>query len=167
MTAERTIRGRRVRGLTLHRPWPWAFKHAGKRIENRSWAPPPSIIGGWLALHAGQRWDEESMFAMAAGDFGAAAKSVPQSELAHPSGVIEMLALCTGYFELRKGAEQSALFDRAEAVAPEPFAFGPYCWRTSEIITLAVPVECRGAQGLWTLPPDVFDHVAAQIQEAA
>ena len=39
--------------LTLWPEWAWAICHLGKRIENRTWEPPTSIIGRSLAIHAG------------------------------------------------------------------------------------------------------------------
>lgn len=41
-----------IRGLTLAQPWPWAFPY--KDVENRSWAPPKSMLGEWIALHGGR-----------------------------------------------------------------------------------------------------------------
>lgn len=48
MTTDATIDGRIVRGLTLWRPWPAAFTHADKRVENRPWRAPR-----WLHLDDG------------------------------------------------------------------------------------------------------------------
>ena len=49
-----------MRGLTLHQPWAWAIAHAGKNVENRTWAPPAYMIGERIAIHAGKRFDEEA-----------------------------------------------------------------------------------------------------------
>jgi hypothetical protein len=54
-----------IRGLSLWRPWPWAFLNGPedrrKRIENRGWAPPKWMTGQYLALHAAQHWDKEAV----------------------------------------------------------------------------------------------------------
>jgi hypothetical protein len=42
-----------MKSLTLHPEWAHAVAHLGKRIENRSWKPPASIIGEHIAIHAG------------------------------------------------------------------------------------------------------------------
>jgi len=39
--------------LTLWPEWLPAFRHLGKRIENRTWWPPRRLIGQRIALHAG------------------------------------------------------------------------------------------------------------------
>ncbi len=53
---------RQIRGLSLTRPWPWAFvngpRELQKRVENRSKKPPAALVGHYVALHAAQSWDE-------------------------------------------------------------------------------------------------------------
>lgn len=51
-----------MKALTLWRPWPYAIfhlpPHVAKRVENRSWKPPVTLIGHRIAIHAGKTWDE-------------------------------------------------------------------------------------------------------------
>lgn len=51
-----------MKALSLSRPWPWSFMHAGKRIENRSRKDGrmPSMCRhrGPLLLHAAKSWDK-------------------------------------------------------------------------------------------------------------
>ena len=42
-----------MKALTLHAPWAWAICFLGKRVENRTWAPPSGMIGKRFAIHAG------------------------------------------------------------------------------------------------------------------
>ena len=42
-----------MKALTLHAPWAFAVAHLGKRVENRTWQPPESLIGQRIAIHAG------------------------------------------------------------------------------------------------------------------
>jgi len=39
--------------LTIWPEWVWSILYLGKMVENRSWKPPESLIGGRIALHAG------------------------------------------------------------------------------------------------------------------
>lgn len=48
-----------LRALTLIRPWPYAVCYLGKRLENRGWPPPDEVVGEWIALHAGAKYDRE------------------------------------------------------------------------------------------------------------
>jgi hypothetical protein len=43
-----------LRALSLWRPWPWLILHAGKNVENRTWA---TRYRGPLILHAGNTVD--------------------------------------------------------------------------------------------------------------
>lgn len=40
-------------------------------------------------------------------------------------------------------------------------------WLFDRVVRLPVPVPCRGAQGLWELPPDVLAAVREQIARRA
>lgn len=155
MPGEHTLNGRRVRGLTLWRPWPWTFTHADKRVENRSWKPPDTIVGGYLALHAGLKFDSHACLGMQNGEFGAAAVRIDPREGAHPHGVIVAVARLEGF---HMSAGQGRL------PGDDLWEFGPYVWRTPNVQRLSTPVDCKGAQGLWKLPQDVFEAVAAQIE---
>lgn len=47
----------------------------------------------------------------------------------------------------------------------ERWFFGPYGWLMPERVPIA-PVPCRGAQGLWKLPPDVEAEVLRRYEAA-
>lgn len=58
---------------------------------------------------------------------------------------------------------------RSEVVEPE-LSFGDYSpgrriWRLDEIRTLAEPVRCRGAMGLWDVPADVEAEIKGQLND--
>lgn len=42
-----------VKALTIWPEWAFAICHLEKRIENRSWRPPASLVGKRMAIHAG------------------------------------------------------------------------------------------------------------------
>ena len=54
-----------------------------------------------------------------------------------------------------------------EDEAPEDEAYwcGPWGWRLDEVRAIE-PVPCKGAQGLWTLPPEVLATVRARWSAA-
>jgi hypothetical protein len=43
--------------------------------------------------------------------------------------------------------------------------FGPYGWLLEDVVALRETVPCKGAQGLWTVPPDVAARVLEQVPE--
>jgi len=126
-----------MKALTLQRPWPGAIARLGKRIENRTWAAPRSIIGQRIAIHAGAAFDREGT------DWiwrvtGAALK------LAEPQGIV-MTVLVTACYPI----------DALPLDLRSLWACGPECWILADPIVLPKPITCRGALGLWTVPPEI------------
>jgi hypothetical protein len=136
---------RPIRGFTLHRPWPHAIVHLGKRIENRSWAPPPYILGGYLAIHAGKTFDEVSVEWIAE-TFDV---DLPRYEHGHPQGIVAVARLAGVALDP---------FEDVESAEQRKWWVGPVGWVLDDVRAID-PVPCRGAQGLWTLPPAVLGAV--------
>lgn len=139
-----------LRALTLHRPWAHAIAHLGKSIENRSWRPPASAIDTWIAIHAGKKLDREALAELRAAGF-----TVPDD--GGPGGVVAVAHLC-GDVEVERyyrGFPLRPRGDRVRAVVAhgERWLSGPIGWCFDEVVTIAEPVPCRGAQGLWVIPP--------------
>jgi hypothetical protein len=127
-----------IRGLSLTRPWPFAFvaQYGGepKRVENRSWYPPDYIVGNYIALHAAKSWDEEDREYIA----DITGLYVPsKKESAHS----EIFAVCRvrGY----------ALNPGDVPANQRQWFFGPYGWLLDDYVQLDEPVPCVGARGLW------------------
>lgn len=131
-----------MKALTLHRPWPWAIIHLGKRVENRSWAPPSSLIGQRIAIHAGQRWD-------AAGAVWILETFQPQTIPVGQRGVIVATAV------IERAARPNTV-----PLDQERWACGPWCWLLDDVCALAEPIPCRGAQGLWDVPEEIARRIA-------
>jgi ribonuclease HI len=129
----------KVRGLSLTRPWPFAFQY-GKRVENRSWAPPKNHIGQWIALHAAKSWSDDDRRYIAE----RLHRYVPEE----PPGNIFALARLVGFV---KSEDDSRL-----PASQHQWFFGPYGWLLDgywEVSPVTTRIECPGAQGLWG-----FDH---------
>ena len=45
-----------MKALSIKQPWAWAIIHAGKNVENRTWA---TSYRGPLLIHAGKTFDHE------------------------------------------------------------------------------------------------------------
>lgn len=138
-----------IRGLTLWQPWAWAIAHAGKNVENRSWAPPAYMLGNLLAIHAGKTVDRDAMLDIRRRFL--ACREMPDEALLHSA--IVAVATLTDY------VGPDTVYTSAS-----PWFCGPYGWRLWDVRAIE-PVSCRGAQGLWRLPPDVEETVMARYRE--
>ena len=122
--------------ITLKRPWPYAILHLYKRVENRSWKPPPWLIGRRLAIHAGKTWD-----AGGAEYIRELGHDLPPDNPAdHPAGVVVATARLT----------EARYTEPAED--PDPWAFGPWLWVLSDVRAVIPPIEARGQLGVWRVP---------------
>lgn len=141
-----------IRGLTLWRPWAAAIVHGPKRVENRPWAPPLGLVshGLWLAIHAGKRWDAEGARFIAE-TWAECPAELDRDEVASgwpPAFSAEGIIGVARVREVRRLAEVTP--------AHYEWAFGPWCWLLDDVRALPKPIPCRGAQGLWSLPPEVL-----------
>lgn len=129
-----------MKALTLYQPWAFAVACLGKRVENRPWKPWPSIVGQVIAIHAAAKVDpaaEAEAAAFIVRRIGLTLRDVTGAGL--PRGAIVATARVTGCVD----------------ASADPWFVGPYGWTLDEVVALPSPVPCRGAQGLWTVPPDV------------
>lgn len=175
----------RIRGLTLWRPWGacifgWTRRNGivvpgPKRIENRPWPAPDRMIGQRIAFHDGLTWDHGGAEFMRRAGFD------PPTPEEWPAGLITGVARVLDCIDV--GAAEAGVvsahgcfggdgdgFDEdsdLEELLEDPYCLGPYAWVLDERARLPEPVPCKGAQGLWTLPPDVEARVREQVETAS
>ncbi len=139
-----------MKALTIYQPWAHAIAYLGKRIENRTWAPPISSLGRRIAIHAGKTIQPE---------------------------VVEWLIL-DGFLEddfqpqdLTRGAVvalatlESWITDGKQVPDDQRYWWnGPVGWLLKDVVPIE-PVPCRGAQGLWDLPADVERQVSEALND--
>ena len=148
-----------MKALTLHRPWPWAILHLdppkAKRIENRIWAPPMSVIGEVIALHAGSGFELQ-----AAEYIRHASGHWPPGASEHPTGIVGV-ARVIGYCDPRPPGARARLHgpDLAEAAhvmtASAHWYMGSFGWLLGDVVALPTPIPCAGSRRLWTVPDGV------------
>ena len=158
-----------MKALTIQQPYAHLIAlpdgdDRAKRVENRTWESP---YIGTLAIHAGRGrdylcpdderpgWDEEGV-RVADMAFGAV---VAVAEL---RGCVRLDARphrmptdCLPEWARR----------RWPWLACHRHVEGPVCWILAEVRAMARPVPCRGAQGLFDLPPEVEAAVREQITQ--
>lgn len=151
-----------MRALSLSRPWPWAIFSAPsehdewKSIENRSWPPPISMIGETIALHAAKSWDDDAIGVLLRlgldppGRYDMHLHSVIVGVVTIDRVVTTSKTLgsqARWFFEERKDKKQN------------------YGWVLTDKRKLSLPVECKGKQGLWTVPPLIEAAVRGVLGE--
>ena len=142
--------------LTLKHPWPFAVCHMGKRIENRSWLPGARLSEGeWFFIHGGRVPMGEALEDLAdIGRWLLRTYGVPPGW--NDVKLFEVVAC--------KGLVAAARFGGAVTKHDSPWFEGPYGWVLSEVVVLPEPVPCKGAQGLWTVPPEPLAAARAQLE---
>lgn len=119
-----------MKAITLWQPWAWLIARGDKRVENRSWRPPQSLIGQRIAVHAGKRVDKSAIAHLR--DLGIALPA------AYPLGMVVATAT------LRE-ARRIERIPRGELTL---WHSGPWCWELEDVEALR-PEPAMGHQGLW------------------
>lgn len=155
-----------MKALTLIQPWSWAIAHAGKRVENRTWAPPASVIGQRVAIHAGKKLDDDGCITVGLRLMGQPLDLPNDDAFVH--GAVESVATISIAVHFSEGYDIIANHGVTEGELDAAFASpwrvpGMWSWVLTDVVALPKPVLCRGAQGLWILPEDVERAVLAQV----
>lgn len=167
--------------LTLIPPWAHAVAHWGKRVENRSWAPPRGLLGKQIAIHSGKspwRQRKNGEWAINEGALEdvreairfcekASAGEVPNPTTAKWIHERCSAVLCVATVAGWVHEDGYRALNRPERFASRtdtgPWFVGPYGWVLSDVVALPEPVPCSGKQGVWSLPADVDAAVRAQL----
>jgi hypothetical protein len=137
-------------GLTLHRPWPWAIcalpEGERKDVENRDWPAPAWLVGGYVAIHSGLKWDPDGWATIHQMGYDC------PGDAGHPKAVITCVA---------KLAEVVTSYRCSRWRSGTRYAF-----RLEDVVRLLEPVPCRGGQKLWTVPAAIYCQVRGQWKRA-
>lgn len=132
------------RALTLWRPWPHAIFFGGKRIENRSWKPYKDVVGQFIALHAGSKYDEDG-----------AAWMVMKGLFDPPNPISCLKMAIVGVARVTDCVQEST----------DPWFFGPYGWILDDVIRLKTSVLTKGYQGLWKVDDPLREEILFNIMK--
>jgi activating signal cointegrator 1 len=150
-----------MKALTIHQPWASLECRGLKGTETRGWS---TSYRGPLLIHAGLRWDrylqerqrELHGYLTRCGGIG-----LP-GEL--PRGVA--LAICELVDCLEVTEANQGMFADFERIAGD-LSIGRWVWVLERVRPFREPIPCRGAQGLWTVPPEIVEQVLRQVQISA
>ena len=167
-----------LRGLTLTHPWPLAFLHLGKLVENRSWHPARQggEVGMSLALHGGavptpgtnqkyRDFEDDWEWIL---DGPGHEDRLSQEHLLWLSDqctvVDKNISSLPEGFHFRPGIVAVATLAAVTRHSNSPWAAdGQWHWILTDFTALPSPVPHRGAQGLWELEQGALEQVEAQL----
>ena len=154
-----------MKALTLTQPWASLVAIGAKANETRSWK---TDYRGLVAIHAAKGWTrgdrdlcyEAPFFAVLRGRLGA-----PDFDPSYlPFGAVVAVATLADCVRIAIGANDDALLttdpERRLSSHSDEYAFGNYdpgrfAWLLADVVRLKTPIPCKGALGLWTLPPEI------------
>lgn len=165
-----------MKALTLTQPWASLVAIEAKRIETRSWAPPRSLIGQRIAIHAAKCWTQADRYLTTTEPFrealrrGYAQGLIERPDVRDlPRGCVVAIATLECFYPTSWPAATMLLAD-AEYPHERAFGgFGPgrYAWVLQDVRAIE-PIPARGALGLWDWqPPDWLTYVDAAARLAA
>lgn len=137
-----------MKAITLRHPWPFAICYMGKRIENRTWKPPKSLIGKTIAIHGGK----------------VLTSFRETNELIRVTReLVERFGLPSGFVELKSddvlkchGIVATATLSGFVSESDDPWFDGTgYGWQLADVRVFERPIACKGAQGFWEVPDDI------------
>lgn len=162
-----------MKALSLTQPWATLVAIGAKRVETRSWR---TSYRGPVAIHAAQGFpgwaQNECLGEPFMGRLMVAGFSHTR-EL--PRGAMVAVAAISGVYRIPPDlwepdpAAPDGFWERIVTTDEHDFgdyAPGRYAWQLTRVQALPQPVPCKGALGLWALPPDVYEQVKAACPEA-
>jgi len=148
-----------VKAISIRQPWAWFIINAGKVIENRTWR---CHYRGPIAIHASKLPTSGRLYEDAIDDFydgkGMALRS--GVDLSKPNWTTP---ITMGMFVEQSGAiVGTARIVDCVTESPSPWFVGPYGLVLEDVRPTPV-IPCRGALGLWTVPPDVERRILEAV----
>ena len=130
-----------MKALTIKQPWVHAILHEGKDVENRSWQRG---FRGWLAIHASAQPQRDAGFPR-----GHHVPDLDSLDYSAICGVARVVNIVT--------KSRSKWFCRPDVGSTN------YGWVLAEVKVLKKPIPCKGALGLWDVPPKVLRELQRQL----
>lgn len=144
--------------LSVRQPWAWAILHAGKDVENRTWAPSPKLLqpGDRLAIHASKSFDVDGLrwICEHADELGLMLADIPIDPKAYPVGCV------VGSVEFVGSINP----DDLQTFNAGRWFFGPIGWLVQNPAALSEPVPMKGRLGLFDAPDGIFTTEGTEAQ---
>ena len=130
-----------MKALSIKQPWVHAILYEGKDVENRSWQ---RTYRGWIALHASGQVARHAAF--------------PRGHRVPPLDTLDRSAVCgvARLVDIVTHSRSKWFYRPADGAIN-------YGWVLANVVALEKPVTCKGALGLWELPPRIVREIAREL----
>lgn len=153
-----------MKALSLTQPWATLVAIGAKRIETRSWG---TAFRGELAIQATQGFPRDCQELCATEPFRTVLKAAGFTNTKElPRGAIVAVARLVGCVGTA----------HMDYVTPSPcpheiafgdYSFGRFAWLLDDVAPATKPILCKGALGLWEVPPSVWQALTTTRAVAA
>ncbi len=141
-----------MKAISLWQPWASLIAIGAKPFETRDWAPPWSLVGQRIAIHAAKRPLKPIVRDMDPAVRDAIVAALTRGGYRLPFGDPPVLPLgavvCTAVIVGARKVDE-------DFQAPDLFgnySLGRWIWRIKHVRRLDVPMPFRGAQGFFEVP---------------
>ncbi len=158
-----------MRALTVLQPYASAIAlsdstelgpEVGKQVENRSWEPWKSLVGDYLAIHAGARpAEQEDAIQVGRMLYG---QDAPHS--VWPEWIARLTSESTKILCIARVARVARLRKELRPSQQRWKVDQQYGWVLEDVRKLLYPIVCRGAQGLWLVPREIEIQIREQVK---
>jgi len=147
--------------LSVHLPWSYLIVKGWKDIENRTWQPPPSVIGTVIAIHATKRMPSTQVIRFIQEHIKAWRDSFGRLGLSEPLLKGELTIPTLPELDRMRGAILGTVrvTGWGKDMFKNPWYEGPVAWTQREARALMTPIPCKGKQGLWQVPGEIAEEV--------
>jgi hypothetical protein len=151
--------GERMKALTLTQPWATLVAVGSKRIETRSWAPPKSILGERIAIHAAKGFPKECQRLVYEEPFTDALIYAGLNRVADlPRGVVVATAVLRNFWSTNETRCLENLCEMYDCEFKLESEFGDYskhrfAWVLTDVEQFTTSIAAKGMLGLWEWTP--------------
>lgn len=153
-----------MKAISLWQPWATLCVIGAKRFETRSW---PTSYRGPLAIHASSKWTNAQANLCGRRPFVDALNESGGMPLGAFVGVVDLVdcletSIDVESLGIRYHPWVLNLSDRERAFGD--FSWDRYGWKLANPRVLDRPLDARGQQRLWTVPPDLERQILDRLR---
>lgn len=157
--------------ITLWQPYASLIAVKAKTIETRAWAPPLSVCGERIAIHAAKRPCDPAELAAISVKLAAAVQHVLGERFLHelPYGAVVATARLVFVDRVVAHSLDGRRWRGQHRTGPidvfGDFTPGRWLWGLAEIEALDPPIPARGHQTLWDWPAPGEERAAPRVEQ--